>query len=128
MNTNNILAKTSAAFALAFAGVAPACAQTASLAGAPPLFFNSAARSTDNNTILLVSAGVLLIGLVDSNNTLIILGGAGVLYTVIGSGQNRYQYHDLAKRGPLSFGLATYGPLTPNSPKPSPFIERTWKF
>lgn len=128
MNTNNILAKSFAACAITFAIAAPACAQTASLTGAPPLTYNSMANGTNNNTILLVSGAVLLIGLVDDNSALTILGGVGVLYSVVGTGQNHYQFHDVARKGPFSIGFTTYGQLSPNTPRPSPYIEHTWKF
>ncbi len=129
MTINNISAKVAAALAISFLAVAPACAQSQNLVTNPSLSFNSASGGS-NNALLLVSAGVLLIGLVDDNNTLTLLGGLGVLYSVVGSGQSHFQSyrHEVAKTGPLSVGFISYRQPDLSPMRPSPYIQATFKF
>lgn len=121
--------------ALAFGVVAPAGAQSIGLANTPALSFSRSADKGTWHTVMIVSAVVGVIGLLDGDSTLAVLGGAGVLLSVVESDQSRFQLRpfrhglDLARTGPLSFGIDPIG-LSPGfaRPRPAAYLHATFKF
>ncbi|HVT13148.1 MAG TPA: hypothetical protein VHE55_12865 [Fimbriimonadaceae bacterium] len=127
--------KTFAMIALALAVVAPASAQSIGLANTPTLSFSRSADRDTWHTVMIVSAVVGIVGLLDGDGTLAVLGGAGVALSLIESDSSRFQLRpfryglNLAKAGPLSFGIDPIG-LSPvfAKPRPSVFVRATFKF
>jgi hypothetical protein len=75
----------------------------------PGLAYAQTSRNTWN-TVLLVSAIVLVVGLIQEESTLVILGGAGVIVSLIQMDKRfQLQYSPkgitLFNSGPLTFGL-----------------------
>jgi hypothetical protein len=154
-----ILTKFAATAAFAFAVTAMAGAQSQSSLAAPSLVAPSQpitsaglemnrsmtpgftfSKSTDHqtwHTVLLVSAIFLFAGLVDSNSTLIILGGAGVLVSLSETNGNAYRFQpgrsmELARMGHMSLGINPLGQMGwsqgISAPKPSIILQAKFKF
>lgn len=101
------------------------------------LEYQSSRRDTWN-TVLIVSAAVMVIGLVQEETTLTLLGGAGVLISLVQLNNSRYASQlfpggmDLVRRGPVSFGIKPYDETMLrsgfNTVQPSPYISVSFKF
>lgn len=123
------------ALGLCLSGVAGA--QTAEFKIPTKLSYASTDRQTWN-TVLLISGIVAIVGLTQSDSTLTILGGAGVLVSLVQLNKNGYmpQYSprglDFYKSGPVSFGFNPFGMVGPNQDlkgiRPSGYITANFKF
>lgn len=128
------------ALCAAFAGCVIASAHadsTTLLSGPPPSWFGYSSSHDTWNGVMLVSGIVALIGLVDNDSTLVIIGGAGVLLSLYEESSSRfafggYRHADLMKSGPWTMGLKTTPgiALAPGlaSPQPSAFVQYTVRF
>mgnify|MGYP003351730321 CR=1 FL=1 len=128
--TNRSL-RTTLATCLAFGALSTAAlAETPAPAAAKTLTL--AADHGSRNTLLLASAIVLGVGLLDDNRTLTVLGGVGVLVSLYQSGQMGYRQStmSLAGSGNWSMGLRSnvreLNFQTPN--RPAPFVQWSKKF
>ncbi|MBI1755913.1 MAG: hypothetical protein HYR64_02260 [Fimbriimonas ginsengisoli] len=137
MNKKNITARAAAAIAFGLMASVPAAAQTTAPVGAPALSFGRPVRGDSSHTLLLVSAIVLVVGLAESNSTLTILGGAGVLISLSETGrlyrpESPRRGVDLVKVGRVSMGVSPFGqigqPQGFSSPQPSAYVRITTKF
>jgi hypothetical protein len=109
MNVQHTMARATAALALGLVMAAPASAQSAHRFDLQPLSFNRSGQTGMWHTVLLVSAAVAIVGVVQQDSTLILLGVAGVGLSLYESGGMSFQFRprglDLAGVGPLSFGV-----------------------
>ncbi|MHB8637115.1 MAG: hypothetical protein ACYC96_11660 [Fimbriimonadaceae bacterium] len=132
MIVNNLLAKSCAVAALASVGSAPAQAQSIT-SGPPAQWFTYTGHSDTWNTVLLVSGLVGVVGLVNGDGTLVILGGAGVLLSLYETANTRFDFQGL-RQGPrfLKYGQVSFGvnlepglALAPGlgRPQPCPCVE-----
>lgn len=90
------------------------------------------------NTVLVVSAGVLIIGLIQDDSTLTILGGAGTLVSLVQLNQTHFrpQYSprgiSLLSSGPVSFGVTPFGSMNAQQGfrdfRPGAYIAANFKF
>lgn len=118
-------------------------AQFSNFAAVPGVPFHAAGFSVASvdrdawRTIMLISGIVLIVGLVDNDSTLAILGGAGLLVSFVESGPPSFAYRGfrgfpLMQSGPFTFGISPYGQLGLarglDKPCPSPFATVTFKF
>src|SRR5215469_2695529 len=139
MNLKSLAAKAVGCASVAILASAPACAQSTGqfndptfagrrmAFGSPPeLNFASYGDRQMWHVIMLVSAIVLVAGIVDQDSGLIIIGGVGLVISVVESGPPSFRYSpyhpgvDLAHEGGLSFGVYPYTKydLLPGSAKP----------
>ena len=146
------------AMALVFVGSVPAFAQSAVITDsvrfpfesnranistpASQPFSMSLSGSADKgtwHTVMIISAVVGIIGLVDGDSTLTLIGAGGVLLSLFetgGSSSFRFQGFrhgfDLVHSGPLSFGVNPFGALgpiqNPSISRPNPFVQLSIKF
>jgi hypothetical protein len=106
--------KTALAVALALGGTAVANADVPSLSNAPAVGFSYSGDQNTWHTVMLVSAVVAIVGLVQDDSTLVLLGAGGVILGAVESSQSRFRYGitrpgvDLVKTGPVSFGVRPY--------------------
>ena len=129
MNSFKTTAKAAAGMAFVAMATVPAMAQTPAMVGAPALSYNRAMRHDSNHTLLIVSAAVLVIGVIDSNSTLTILGAAGVFLSLSESGQmyRARSGSDLLKYGNVSLGFNAKG--SPQAMSDArPYIQISSKF
>lgn len=90
------------------------------------------------NTVLIVSGVVLAVGLIQSENTLTILGAAGVALSLIQLNKTSFrpQYSfrglDLVKRGPVAFGISPFGDVNLRQGftalRPSAYLSASFRF
>ena len=90
------------------------------------------------NTVLLISGIVFVVGLIQDDSTLAILGGAGVIVSLIQLNPSRFTGNsishglDLAKAGPVSFGFSPFGQFGAvpgdRSLRPSAYVAANFKF
>lgn len=105
------------------------------------LSYSSAANQKSTwNTVLIVSAAVLVIGLIQEESTLALLGGAGVLVSLVQTNNLGFQAPsmprgiDFYKSGPVSFGLSPFGRFGLrlgagfDSFSPSPYVVANFRF
>jgi hypothetical protein len=98
-------------------------------------------RGTDRetwHTVMIVSAVFLFAGLVDDDNTLTALGGAGVILSLVEMDSTRFRYAsvgrgmDLVRMGPISLGVNPFGSmgLTQgfSNPHPDFVLQARFKF
>jgi len=107
-------------------------------ANLPSLGYAYSTRRDTWNTVLLVSGIVMVVGLVQSDSTLTILGGAGVIVSLVQLNSTRFRSHsfargvDLVQAGPISLGFSPFGQvgMVPgyNTPRPSLYAAATFKF
>ena len=107
-------------------------------AALPALGLAYQSRRDTWNTVLLVSGIVFVVGLIQDNSTLAILGGAGVIVSLIQLNPSRFTGNsvahglDLAKAGPVSFGFSPFGQFGAvpgdRSLRPSAYIAANFKF
>jgi len=135
MNVWNLAARAAAATAVAFMAALPAGAQTAAPIGAPTLSFRSSGDRDTWHTVMLVSAVVAIVGVVDNDSTLTVLGGAGILLSLYESDRSRFRLRpgvDLLKMGPMSIGVNPLGQMGLSQgftrPRPSPYVQLTFRF
>ena len=132
MTMKNIAAKAAVAAALTSLACASASAQTLDVDGPSMPSFRAAPGGISNHTLLLASAIILLVGLADSNSTLTIIGGVGVLISVMDTNTRAYRLnsyrHDLVQTGGLSFGVAPYGQPGSTAFRPAPYAQISIKF
>lgn len=131
-------AKAASIAALAFTMIGVADAQSVVPAGAPVLSFNSSSNKETWHMVLLISAGVGILGLVNSDSTLTILGGAGVLLSLYESQGSHFQVRpslrgvDMFKSGPMSFGLNPFGGMGAREgfslTRPAAYVKLSFKF
>jgi hypothetical protein len=109
------------------------------LSTGPNFTFGYAQSRRDTwNTVLLVSGIVMIVGIVQDESTLILLGGAGVIVSLVQLNSNRFASHsiargvDLVQAGPISLGFSPFGQmgLVPgySTPRPSLYAAATFKF
>jgi hypothetical protein len=118
--------------------VAPAAAQSIPPISYQPLSFNAAGSKQMWHTVMLVSAGVAILGLLQDDSTLVILGAAGVLLAFVESQPSSFRMNsarqgfDLAKTGPLSLGLNPLGRTSlwhgTTGPRPGAYVRLSFKF
>jgi hypothetical protein len=106
--------------------------------GSPAFAFKSTTNRETWHTVLIVSGVLLFIGIVDSDSTLAILGGAGVLVSLSQTNGNAYRYNpagrtlDFANIGKLSFGVNPFGGMNLaqglNAPHPKFVVQAKFKF
>lgn len=98
--------------------------------------------STDKstwNTVLIVSGVVLAVGLLQSENTLALLGAAGVVVSLVELNNNHFrnQYFphgvDLMHSGPVAFGFTPFGHMGLTDEKivrthPTVYLSASFKF
>jgi hypothetical protein len=128
--------KTMAIGALALVVVAPANAQSVA-PNTPTVSFQSSKKGMWQ-TVLLVSAIVGVVGVVQGDSTLIILGGAGVLLSLYQTNQMGFRPQpfrhglDLMRSGPVSFGIQPFGTfgLQPGftTPRPTAYLHASFRF
>jgi hypothetical protein len=132
MTMKNITAKAAAAVALTSVACASANAQTLNVDGPSMHSLRAAPGGISNRTLLLASAIILLVGLADSDSTLTIIGGVGVLISVMDTNTMSYRMnsyrHDLIRTGGLSFGMAPYGQPGSTAFRPAPYAQISIKF
>ena len=105
------------------------------------LSYSSAASQRDTwNTVLIVSAAVLVVGLITDESTLALLGGAGVLVSLVQTNNLGFQAPsmprgiDFYKSGPVSLGVSPFGRFGLRSGagfdalNPSPYIVANFRF
>jgi hypothetical protein len=90
------------------------------------------------HTVMIVSAIFLFAGLVDDDNTLTALGGAGVILSLVEMDSTRFRYAsvgrgmDLIRMGNVSVGMNPFGQmgLTQGFSKPHPnlILQARFKF
>lgn len=107
-------------------------------AALPSLGLAFQSRRDTWNTVLLVSGIVLLVGIVQNEGTLILLGGAGVIVSLVQLNPGRFTGNslahglDLAKAGPVSFGFSPFGQFGAapgdRTLRPSAYISANFKF
>lgn len=125
MSLKFMAARVAAIAAIGFAGAACASAQTAVAdAGresiAPlrlqPLSFGASGQREMWHTVMLVSAGVALVGLIDGDSTLTVIGVGGVVLSAVESGPSSFRSRnvrrgvEVLRSGPFSFGIDPLGP------------------
>lgn len=129
--TVNTFAARAAALAIPLTVVASAQAQDTNLVSSPMLTYK-AGSGVNNRTLLIASAIILFVGLVDSNSALIIIGGVGVLVSTANTSSYRYRlqnYHqDLASSGRFSFGIAPFSQGEMKFSNPRPYFQASFKF
>ena len=121
---------------LALAVIGPATAQEARPV-IPAVSFQGSQKGMWQ-TVLLVSAIVGIVGVVQGDSTLTILGGAGVVLSLYQTGKMGFNPQpfrhgiDLMRSGPVSFGVQPFGQFGPlpglNSPRPTAYLHATFKF
>ncbi|MBC8063994.1 MAG: hypothetical protein H7Y17_04135 [Chlorobia bacterium] len=127
-----------AAVALGFGFSSMASAQSLDFKIPVKMSYGAATPSGTWNTVLIVSAAVMAVGLITGETTLTILGGAGVLVSLTQTNKSgfRPQYFarglDLVQSGPVSFGVRPFGPAGLHQGittlQPSPYIVANFKF
>lgn len=132
MTMKNIAAKAVVAAALTSLACASASAQTLNVDGPSMPSFRAAPGGISNHTLLLASAIILLVGLADSDNTLTIIGGVGVLISVMDTNTMRFRMssyrHDLVRTGGLSFGVAPFSYAGSTAFRPAPYAQISVRF
>jgi hypothetical protein len=131
------IVRVAAPLTLAFLITAPAMAQSTVPAAAPALSLQRSQRGTWQ-TVLLVSAAVGIVGLLQGDTTLTLLGGAGVLLSLYETNRTGFRPQpfrhgiDLLSSGPVSFGIQPLGQFGLSrglaKPQPSAYIQATFKF
>ena len=137
MIAKNLMTKAAATATVAFLATAPAWAQNSTSLSAPALSFSSSQRDTWH-TVMVVSAVVGVVGLLDGDTTLVILGGAGVLVSLVESDQMKFRLRprssgvDLLKMGPVSLGINPLGQIgmaqAYQSSRPTAYVQVSFKF
>ena len=131
MTIKNIATKAAVAVALTSLACASASAQTLNVNG-PSMSLRAAPGGVSNRTLLLASAIILLVGVADGDNTLTIIGGVGVLISVMDTNTMGYRMNsyrrDLVHAGGLSFGFAPYGQPGSTAFRPAPYAQISIKF
>jgi len=90
------------------------------------------------NTVLIVSGAVMVVGLIQEETTLTLLGGAGVLISLVQLNNTRYRSElfpggmDLVRKGAFSFGMKPFDETMLrsgfNTIQPTPYISASFKF
>ena len=103
----------------------------------PPLSFQSSQRQMWQS-VLLVSAAVGVLGLVQGDSTLTLLGGAGVLLALYQTNRAGFQLRpskfgiDVVGAGPVSVGIAPFGQRGfskgMGTGRPAAYVQATFKF
>jgi hypothetical protein len=129
--------KAAAAAAIGMTLVGTAGAQESKFTIPTQLSYQSSSKQMWN-TVLIVSAVVLAVGLLQDDTTLAILGGAGVLVSLTQVNKYGFQLQshprglDLVKSGPLSFGVNPFGQIGLRDGfgpiKPSVYLSANFKF
>jgi hypothetical protein len=137
MTVKNLSTKAAAAIGLALVASVPASAQSATPIAAPTLSFSSSQRDTWH-TVLIVSAIVGVVGIIQGDSTLTVLGGVGVLVSLVESEQMKFRFKpqshglDLLKMGPVSLGVNPLGKIgiaqAYQSSRPTAYMQLTFKF
>ena len=138
MNIGHKTTITALAIALGAGLSSVASAQNHDFKLSATLSFSSSSNRGTWNTVLIVSAVVFAVGLIQGDSTLALLGGAGALVSLVELNKNGYapQYMphglDLVRRGPLSLGLNPFGEfgMMPGymSIRPSFYAAMNFKF
>lgn len=133
----NIGHKTLAALALGIGLSGMASAQNHDLKLTATLSYGQSEKQTWN-TVLLISAAVLVVGLIQNEDTLTLLGGAGVLVSLVQTSKYGYMPQafphgiDLVQKGPLSLGMNPFGLVGPSQGftnlRPSVYVAMNFKF
>lgn len=102
------------------------------------LSFSAASQKDTWNTVLIISAAVMVVGLIQEESTLTLLGGAGVLVSLFQTNKMGFSAPalphglDLVKSGPVSFGFSPFGQFGLASGvttlNPSPYVVAKFKF
>jgi len=137
MNIGRKITTAAIALTLGFGFSGRASAQDPNLRLHAKLSYGSTDRNTWN-TVLLVSGAVLVVGLIQEESTLTILGGAGVLLSLFETNKTNFrsQYFphglDLYKTGPVSFGVSAFSSMGLTEGfrpvRPAAYISATFKF
>ena len=127
-----------AAVALAFGFTATASAQSSDLKLPVTLSYSASTQKDTWNTVLIVSGVVLVVGLITDESALTLLGGAGVIVSLVQSNKFGYapQYSphgiDLIQKGPVSFGVNPFGQMGITQGfkdlRPSAYISANFRF
>ena|SRR5579862_4040710 len=115
-----------------------ACSQQPTALDAAKFSFASSGDRQMWHTVLIVSAAVGIIGILDSDSTLTVIGGAGVLLSLYESESSHFAFHafrpggDFFRMGPMSLGfdgLVRSGfSQRFDSPRPTAHVVYTFKF
>ena len=102
------------------------------------LTFASAPKQDTWNTVLIVSAAVMVVGLIQHESTLTLLGGAGVLVSLVQSHRSGFRPNyslrgiDLITHRHLTLGISPFGSMdldrSFSSLRPSLFIAANFRF
>lgn len=94
-------------------------------------------RSNTWNTVMIVSGIVLVVGLITDESTLVILGGVGVIVSLVQM-ERRFQLQysprgiDLFQKGPITFGLNPFSQPglvdRPGPPRTGLYLAASFKF
>lgn len=116
MNSGHRLSMTTAAVAAGLCFSSMATAQSSKFSLPTSLSYSQSNSKQTWNTVLLVSGIALGVGLLTDEGTLTILGGAGVLVSLIQLNQNNSftsnyfpRGMDMVRSGPMAFGVSPFG-------------------
>lgn len=128
---------TVAALAIGFGATTSAQAQSKSFTIPTTMSYASSPRQTWN-TVLLVSAAVMVVGLIQEESSLTLLGGAGVLVSLFQLNKTGFRSEffasgvDVVKKGAFSFGVSPVNELRPTfgqtQLQPTAYAIATFKF
>ena len=113
-------------------------AQSSDLKLPVTLSYSASTQKDTWNTVLIVSGVVLVVGLITDESALTLLGGAGVIVSLVQSNKFGYapQYSphgiNLLQKGPVSFGVNPFGQMGLNQGfkdlRPSAYLSANFKF
>ncbi|MEA2553420.1 MAG: hypothetical protein QOJ65_1596 [Fimbriimonadaceae bacterium] len=113
-----------------------AATQTLTSSNVPGLSLTSSNRRETMRTVMVISAILLLAGLLDDNGTLIAIGGAGLIISLLDTESNKYRQSyrglDLVTDGRFSLGVRPFGQMglakRTSTPQPSLYLQAKFKF
>lgn len=118
--------------------MAHARAQDATLPLPAQFSFSAPAKQDTWNTVLIVSAAVMVVGLIQEESTLTLLGGAGVLVSLVQSNKSGFRPNytfrgiDFIKDHHVAFGINPFGTFaserTQTTLRPSLYIAANFRF
>lgn len=133
---NRTMAMAAIALASGFSGVAHA--QDRDLKLHANFSYAQSSQKSMWNTVFIVSAAVFVVGLITEESTLTVLGGVGVVVSLIQNNKSgfRPQYSprgiNLINKGPVSFGVNPFGQMAYRndfkSMSPSLYVVANFKF
>lgn len=137
MKIGHKLSMTTSAIALGVCMAGTANSQSQKFTLPTSLNYQSNSKQTWN-TVLIVSAVVMAVGLIQDETTLTLLGGAGVIVSLVQLNKTGFAPSyatrglDVMQSGPVSLGFRPFGPagLVTKTPtfNPSPYIMANFKF